>query len=151
LNSLLLKNSGLGLLRVASSFPEHHYHRCLYDGMGAGVPEVRAPLDILAPAPWPQMDIYHLHWPEWLGIGAAADVLPFLRALRSRGIRILLTQHNLRPHQPTPQHEGLYEGVAALVDGVIHHTSTGQALAREVLPYRKTCFTRSSLTDFLAG
>lgn len=136
MNPLSLQKSGLGMVKVASSHPEHHYHRCLYDGMGAGVLEIRASLDIPAPATWPQMDVYHLHWPEWVGSGATADVLPFLRELRSRGIRILSTQHNLRPHQPTPQHLGLYEGVAALVDGVIHHTPLGQAQAREMLPYR---------------
>lgn len=78
-------------------------------------------------------DIVHIHWPEYLsfeieaGLGAGLDsgILPRLEqrleAWRSRNARIVVTRHNVRPHNNTdPAFERLYESVYARADAIVH-------------------------------
>lgn len=124
-------------LRVASSHPQHHYHRSLYDPIASRVEEVALPPDwtalLTGQQRLPLMDVFHLHWPEHC---EAPDQVPqLLRFLRARGVRVVWTQHNLEPHRPKPHTQDLYRDVAGLVDGVIHHSRWAMQQAMQELAY----------------
>lgn len=76
-------------------------------------------------------DVLHLHWTQlrWLGPrplrpAAIAAYFAQLRALRSRGVRIVWTIHNLVPHEcDAPQEElAFLARLAATVDACIVHS-----------------------------
>ncbi|MEU1809769.1 glycosyltransferase [Micromonospora aurantiaca (nom. illeg.)] len=124
-------------LRVASSAYGHHYDALLYAPLRDRVHEValtRAQLDrhreILA-----EVDVFHLHWPERLLPPDLAGHLALIDAVRDSGTRLLLTQHNLTPHDRRPEWRGVYQAWAAAADGVIHHSARGRDRACAELPY----------------
>lgn len=105
--------------------------------MADRVEEVTLPLDWAAlmngQQPLPPMDVFHLHWPEHC---EAPELVPqLLKFLKTRGVRIAWTQHNLQPHLPRPCTQDLYRHVAGEVDGVIHHSLWGMQRAIQELPY----------------
>jgi glycosyltransferase involved in cell wall biosynthesis len=80
-----------------------------------------------------QLDVIHLHWPEYLwrvhGNGVFAQMrlivgmARFLRLARRLGIRVWWTAHNLAPHEGHPLVNYLgYRVVAAYADLVIAHS-----------------------------
>ena len=93
-------------------------------------------------------DVLHIHWPEYIMVGAGAGLTHRIRVraaavalrssvrlLRARGVRIVWTAHNVRPHNPdalTPQ-INLYRWLAQEVDAVIVHTPHAAQLVRERL------------------
>ncbi|MFI6129194.1 hypothetical protein [Micromonospora sp. NPDC051141] len=124
-------------LRVASSAYGHHYDALLYGPLRDRVHEValgRGQLDrhreILA-----DVDVFHLHWPERLLPPELAGHLALIDAIRDSGVRLLLTQHNLTPHDRQPRWRPVYQAWAAAADGVVHHSVRGRDRARDVLPY----------------
>ena len=90
----------------------------------------------------------HVHWPEYIMVGAGAGLTHELRVraaalalhgsvrlLRARGVRIVWTAHNIRPHNPDapgPQID-LYRWLAQQADAVIVHTPHAGQLVRERL------------------
>jgi beta-1,4-mannosyltransferase len=93
-------------------------------------------------------DVLHMHWPEYTLAGPGAGLIHTTRAiaaalalrssvlmLRSRGVRIVWTAHNLRPHNsaaPAAQ-VNLYGWFAKEADAVIVHTPYAGQLVRERL------------------
>lgn len=88
-----------------------------------------------------QYDILHLHWPEnallMPGAGAVRAIVAMLSRMavaRSRGLRIVWTAHNVRPHEATSPilTELFWRGFERLVDGVVVLSPAGrEALMRE--------------------
>ena len=127
------------MLRVLTTGLTHHYHRSVYDPLAADVVErqistgrlLGADLDYLGA--W---DVFHLHWPEWFLGPDLGRHRSAIETLRSSGVRIVWTQHNLVPHDKDPRQEAIYAAWAAAADGVVHHSEYGQARVRERYPFR---------------
>lgn len=135
------------VLRVANSSSDHHYNRALYDPLAGRVTESQFPFEWLAdPAAAPAdylraLDIFHLHWPEW--VNHSADVhRALLGRLRDAAVRIVWTQHNLVPHYRDPALTELYALWAAAADGVIHHSAWGQAQVAARYAFRRDAIHR---------
>jgi hypothetical protein len=81
------------------------------------------------------VDVLHLHWPEWftgLDVDRARRVAATLSAI---GVPVVWTQHNLAPHA-APDDGELYRPWAATAAGVIHHSAWGQAAITERYDFR---------------
>jgi beta-1,4-mannosyltransferase len=93
-------------------------------------------------------DVLHIHWPEYIMAGSGVGVIHTVRVgaaavalrgsvhlLRSRGVRIVWTAHNIRPHNPdTPNSQvNLYRWLAQEADAVIVHTHRAGQLVRDRL------------------
>lgn len=93
-------------------------------------------------------DVLHIHWPEYTLAGPGAGLAHNVRAtaaalalrmsvrtLRSRGVRIVWTAHNIRPHSPDAPavQVNLYHWLAKDADAVIVHTKYAGQLVRERL------------------
>ena len=131
------------VLRVLTTAQTHHYQRAVYDPLvrdGAVVDRQVSVGRLLgdgAPTYLEGWDLFHLHWPEWflgpdLGRHRAA-----IDALRTAGVRIVWTQHNLVPHDKDRRLAPVYEAWAAAADGVVHHSTYGSARVRAGLPFRE--------------
>ncbi len=124
------------LLRVTAPEIDHHYHRSLYDPLAGRVVERRFSLGWVsrperAAAALRDVDIYHLHWPEWIAGPDLAVHERFVETLRRSGVRIVWTQHNLVPHRKDADYEAIYSLWARSVDAAIHHSEWGMARMRE--------------------
>jgi hypothetical protein len=126
-------------LRVGTDGHHHWYHRSLYDPMVPWVAdrpvhrpqfEGRHAADHLR-----QLDVYHLHWPEWVFDQDVEGARRFVERLHEHGVALVWTQHNLLPHRPG-EFEELYRVVAAGADGIIHHSRWGEERVRAARPYR---------------
>lgn len=99
----------------------------------------------------PRYDALHVHWPEYImagrrtgvarkaqSIAATAAFRYSVRKLRSHGVRIVWTAHNIAPHNPdTPSVQvDLYRWLAQTADAVIVHTRHAGELVRERLRRR---------------
>jgi hypothetical protein len=127
------------VLRVASDAPHHWYHRSLYDPMAPWVTD-RA----MHRPHWEHpegderlraIDVYHLHWPEWVFDTDVDAARRFVDQLRRCEVRLVWTQHNLLPHREGDFSE-LYRIIAAAADGVIHHSAWGRERALAERAYR---------------
>ena len=126
-------------IRILTTGLTHHYHRSVYDPLAADVVERQVSTARLLGADLEHLrawDVFHLHWPEWflgpdLGRHRAA-----IEVLRSAGVRIVWTQHNLVPHDKDPRQGAIYEAWAAAADGLVHHSQYGQRRVRERYPFR---------------
>ena len=90
-------------------------------------------------------DVLHIHWPEHILVSpgasptrmaaAALALRGSVRLLRSRGVKIVWTAHNTRPHNPfAPALQvNLYRWLAKDADAVIVHTHYAAKLLRERL------------------
>jgi len=124
------------VLRVATSLSHHHYNRSLYDPLAGDVVESQFPFELLAD-PWAAgwddflraLDIFHLHWPEWVSYSPEIH-RQLVARLRAAGVRIVWTQHNLVPHSRDPELVELYHLWAEAADGVIHHSRHGEERVR---------------------
>jgi glycosyltransferase involved in cell wall biosynthesis len=88
-----------------------------------------------------QLDIFHLHWPEWVSHSVEAHRTLIAR-LQSAAVRILWTQHNLVPHSRDEALIELYRLWAAAADGVVHHSASGQTRVRDRYPFRRDAIHR---------
>jgi hypothetical protein len=130
------------VLRVlTSALATHHYQRAVYDPLvrdGWAIDRSVSQGRLLGgdAAYLSAWDLFHLHWPEWflgpdLGRHRAA-----IESLRSSGVRIVWTQHNLVPHDRDPRQGPIYDAWAAAADGVVHHSTYGEARVRARFPFR---------------
>jgi glycosyltransferase involved in cell wall biosynthesis len=129
------------VLRVATSASPHHYNRALYDPLVGCVEERQLPYEWFRdpsaadPGFLDDLDLFHLHWPEWTSHDPHAHRALIAR-LREHRVRIVWTQHNLLPHSRDPALAGLYALWAEAADGVIHHSRWGEARVRAAHPFR---------------
>ncbi|MCC5952879.1 MAG: glycosyltransferase [Acidimicrobiia bacterium] len=130
-------------VRVASEDAGHHYHRSLYDPLATRVREHRFPAHLLdrpdaGADRLRDVDVFHLHWPEWF-VGDDVDrMLRFCDLLDRLGVPLLWTQHNLIPHWQLPAFEDLYAAVATRAAAVIHHSEWGMQRALDRWDYSQT-------------
>jgi glycosyltransferase involved in cell wall biosynthesis len=130
------------VLRVlTSTVTSHHYQRAVYDPLvaaGAVVDRTVSQGRLLGDATYlDAWDLFHLHWPEWFLGPDLARHEAAIDALRSSGVRIVWTQHNLVPHDKDRRQEAIYAAWAAAADGVVHHSRYGEARVRATLPFRE--------------
>jgi glycosyltransferase involved in cell wall biosynthesis len=128
------------LLRVGVADVSHHYHRSLYDPLAGEVVErvVGAHLvhrPTLARARLDEIDVFHLHWPEWF-IDVPEVAAEFVDLLRATRTTLLWTQHNLRPHRDVPRAFELYQTFASAADIVVHHSRWGRDVVLERYQFR---------------
>jgi glycosyltransferase involved in cell wall biosynthesis len=122
-------------LRVVSTAHHHWYGQCLYRPLADRVDVRPAPYhllddpDRLAAALAP-VDVFHLHWPEWLTGPSASRSRRVARALRDIGVPVVWTQHNLAPHA-APDAAAVYEPWAETAAAAIHHSEWGQRAVTE--------------------
>lgn len=127
------------MIRLLTTGLTHHYHRSVYDPLAADVVERQVSTGRLLGdtatylAGW---DAFHLHWPEWflgpdLGRHRAA-----IDALRTSGVRIVWTQHNLVPHDKDPRQDAIFAAWAGAADGVVHHSEYGRRRVLDRYPFR---------------
>lgn len=121
-------------LRVASTAFGHHYHRSLYEPIRDFVVDMASPLGPLAGRAddeaeqiLDQVDLFHLHWPEWLAFDDVDEHRRIISRLRESGVRIIWTQHNLTPHSDdSAAFDTIYQAWASAADGVIHQSEWGR-------------------------
>lgn len=117
-------------LRVMSSALHHWYHECLYAPLSERVHARGVPYHLLdqprrLAEALADVDVFHLHWPEWL-VGLDAERSRRVAdTLVETGVPIVWTQHNLAPHAD-PDDSRLYRPWAAAAAGVIHHSEWGR-------------------------
>lgn len=127
-------------LRILTTERAHHYTRTIFDPLvGSGdvveaqISRSRLPGDTVDLGHW---DLFHLHWPEWYLERDVARHHAAVERLRSAGVRIVWTQHNLVPHDKDPRLPEIYAVWAAAADGVIHHSAYGRRRVEERYAYR---------------
>ncbi len=124
-------------LRVASTEPQHHYDRALrrplrdrtvtpgtvpvgWRSTGGGVAALR------------DVDLLHLHWPEWLAFDDLAAHERIIATLADADVPVVWTAHNLTPHQKDPvAYDPIYQAWATSVAAVVHHSAWGEAVMRD--------------------
>jgi glycosyltransferase involved in cell wall biosynthesis len=126
-------------LRVLTLDQRSDYHRVLYDQLGELVDETGLDNKV----DWTQLrrhlagiDIFHLHWPEWLLAQDLALHRRFAASLRRAGVSLVWSQHNLAAHGSSAAWQPVYEFWAGQADGVIHHSQWGMNVALAILPFR---------------
>jgi hypothetical protein len=127
-------------LRVASTAHHHWYDQCLYGPLADRVATRPVPYhlldrpDRLAEA-LADVDVLHLHWPEWF-TGLDADRARRVAAtLAAIDVPVVWTQHNRAPHA-APDDDELYRPWAAIAAGVIHHSEWGRTAITERYDFR---------------
>ena len=124
-------------LRVASSAHGHHYDRSLYEPLGTRVRHLRSPVGTFADRKVriDEVDVFHLHWPEWLAFQGLDEHEEIIATLGDHGIPVVWTAHNLTGHDKQRDlHGPAYERWAAAADAVIHHSHWGEARFRARYP-----------------
>jgi glycosyltransferase involved in cell wall biosynthesis len=120
-------------LRVASTAFGHPYDRSLYDPLRDRVDQCPSPLGIVGdPAvSLDDIDLFHLHWPEWLTFKEIAAHESIIAALADWSIPIVWTAHNLTPHVKNPAvFDPIYSRWAHSASTVIHHSHWGESKMR---------------------
>ncbi|MEZ5142451.1 MAG: hypothetical protein R2726_08020 [Acidimicrobiales bacterium] len=124
-------------LRVASSAHGHHYDRSLYEALGSRVIERRSPVGTFRDrrVPLDEIDLFHLHWPEWLAFEGLPEHEEIIDTLDGHGIPVVWTAHNLTPHDKRhDEHDPAYQAWAEAADAIIHHTRWAEHRFRERYP-----------------
>lgn len=126
------------MLRVLTTAQTHHYHRGVYDPLAAQVVDRQISTGRLLgdPTYLAAWDQFHLHWPEWFIGPDLARHQAAIEAMRSSGVRIIWTQHNLVPHDKDSRQEAIYGAWADAADGVVHHSVYGQRRVTERYAFR---------------
>ena len=129
-------------LRVASTAYQHGYDRLLYGPLRDRVRELAPPIGILA-APsvdLADVELLHLHWPEWFGFDDAAMHDDLIARLADRGIPVVWTADNLTPHDRRPEtYDPIYQRWADTAAAVIHHTAWGRDRMLARYAFRADC------------
>jgi glycosyltransferase involved in cell wall biosynthesis len=133
-------------LRVMSTAAHHWYHECLYRSLGDRVDTRPVPYHLLDRADrlaeaLAGVDVFHLHWPEWLVGLDAGRSRRVAATLAGAGVPVVWTQHNLAPHA-APDDSTLYEPWAELAAGVIHHSQWGRGAISARYRFREDAFHR---------
>jgi len=130
-------------LRVVSTNYAHPYHDALYGPMGDRVVARRSPFGPFADpdaATDEPMDLFHLHWPEWLAFDDLDEHHRIIDELTDRGVPIVWTAHNLTPHEQRPEvYDAIYQAWADVTDAVIHHSGWGEERMRARYRFRADC------------
>ena len=130
------------LLRVASTAHGHWYDRLLYAPMADRVRGMPAPIGVLADrsVQLDDVEVLHLHWPEWFGFDDPSVHAELITQLADRGIPIVWTAHNLTPHDRRPDvYDPIYQQWATAADAVIHHSEYGRARMLARYSFRPEC------------
>jgi glycosyltransferase involved in cell wall biosynthesis len=121
-------------LRVASTEPQHHYDRALRRPLGTRTSTARG-----VPVGWRadpsvllrELDLLHLHWPEWLAFDDLVEHERIIATLADADVPVVWTAHNLTPHQKAPDvYDPIYQAWASSVAAVIHHSAWGERTMR---------------------
>ena len=129
-------------LRVASTAHGHWYDRLLYAPITDRVLGMPSPLGALAdPATdLDDVELLHLHWPEWFGFDDPAVHRDLIATLADRGIPVVWTAHNLTPHDRRPEvYDPIYQLWAETADAVIHHSEWGRDRMLARYRFRPDC------------
>ncbi len=129
-------------LRVLTMDHVSDYHRVIYDQLGKLVHDSGLGNEICWKCLDRQVegiDVFHLHWPEWLLPPDIALHQRFAAALRRASISVVWSQHNLTPHDRNPIWWDLYRFWAYQADGAIHHSKWGRAKRLETQRFRPEC------------
>lgn len=125
-------------LRVLTLDQTSDYHRVLYDELGDLVDESGLDNSV----DWARLrhhlegvDVFHLHWPEWLLDQDLALHRRFAAMLRQAGVSLVWSQHNLTAHRSPASWRPIYRFWAAQADGIVHHSNWGMHQARARLPF----------------
>ncbi len=122
------------VLRVGSTAHGHHYDRALYRPMGdLGVVSRRPPIGWEAQLTdrFGDVDLFHLHWPEWLAFDDLALHRAMIAELADHHLPIVWTAHNLTPHEKRAgTYDPIYAAWAEATDAVIHHSTWGEQVMR---------------------
>lgn len=128
-------------IRVVSAQYDQYYHRLLYDQLRPYVED--APLlsgHLTGPdGLGNNADIFHLHSPEDLPLGADVNEHQrFAESLDRSGIRLVWTQHNFHPHDKSLRaaYQPIYDEWARRADTIIHHSQWGMRQCQTRLPFR---------------
>ena len=127
-------------LRVASTAHHHWYHECLYGPLADRVHTRPVPFHLLDRPDrlieaLADVDVLHLHWPEWfVGLDAGRS-RRVATAVAEAGVPVVWTQHNLAPHA-APDDTELYRPWAEVAAGVIHHSESGRNAVTARYPFR---------------
>jgi glycosyltransferase involved in cell wall biosynthesis len=130
------------LLRVASTAYGHHYHRCLYEPLADRVRTLPSPFGPLGDpsVPAEAIDVFHLHWPEWLAFDDLAEHRRIIETLRQAEIPVVWTAHNLTPHDRRREvWDPVYAAWAEAVDAVVHHSRWGRDRMTARYRFRPGC------------
>ena len=130
------------LLRVASTAHEHWYDRLLYAPMADRVRGIAVPIGVLSDrtVDLDDVELLHLHWPEWFGFDDPSVHAELIATLAERGIPIVWTAHNLTPHDRRPDvYDPIYQQWATAADAVIHHSEYGRARMLARYSFRPEC------------
>lgn len=129
-------------LRVLTMDHVSDYHRVIYDQLSGIVHVSGLGNEIL----WGRLDrqledvdIFHLHWPEWLLPPDITLHRRFAAALRRAGVSLVWTQHNLVPHNLHNAWPDIYRFWAHQADGAIHHSEWGMRKALATHRFRPEC------------
>jgi glycosyltransferase involved in cell wall biosynthesis len=123
-------------IRVASTAHGHHYDRSLYGPLEADRRAVSRPSP-LGPLADPtvslaDVDVFHLHWPEWLAFGDLEEHRRIADELEAAGVPVVWTVHNLTPHEKRPEvYDPVYQLWAERAAVAIHHSAWGEARVRD--------------------
>lgn len=122
------------VLRVGSTAHGHHYDRALYGPMrGLGVVSQRPPIgwESQASDRFGDVDLFHLHWPEWLAFDDLALHQAMIAELADHDLPIVWTAHNLTPHEKRAGiYDPIYAAWAQAAAAVIHHSAWGEQIMR---------------------
>ncbi len=116
-------------LRVSSSAHGHHYDTSLYGPLADRVVALPPVVGAFAPrhARVDAVDVFHLHWPEWVVLDDLVQHERAIAALAAAGVPIVWTAHNLTPHDKRHDiHDPAYRAWASAADAVIHHSAWGR-------------------------
>ena len=130
------------LLRVATTEPEHHYSRSLSAPMAARAVTVGPPVGwrAAADARVGDVDLLHLHWPEWLAFDDLAAHREIIDTLVDHDVPVVWTAHNLTPHAKQPEvYEPIYAAWAETAAAVIHHSAWGEGAMRARYDFGPDC------------
>ncbi len=138
-------------LRVRQLPGDHDYNRALFGAMDPEQVLVEArsqgrPITEMDPQIMSAgCDLLHVGWPEHWFSSHNQDpeefetrLYEFIAALEKVPAKIVWTMHNRIPHSWDPeQGQRLYQAMARVVDGAIHHSECGMQRMRAELPFRK--------------